>query len=141
MAEQNDSSPRIDAARVARIMRSYVQHHRIEASELAGLITEVHRTLAALGRDTPPAQGPPKPAAPIRRSVARDYVVCLECGFRAQMLRRHLKGAHGLEIADYRARWKLPADHPLTAPSYSARRSMLAKELGLWRRAAAVEPA
>jgi hypothetical protein len=24
-----------------------------------------------------------------------------------------------LEIADYRTRWKLPADHPITAPAYS----------------------
>jgi predicted transcriptional regulator len=53
------------------------------------------------------------------------------------MLRRHLRVAHGLQIADYRARWRLPADHPLTAPSYSARRSTLAKEIGLGRRAAA----
>jgi integrase len=46
------------------------------------------------------------------------------------MLRRHLRVAHGLEIADYRARWRLPADHPLIAPSYSARRSRMAKEIG-----------
>jgi predicted transcriptional regulator len=53
------------------------------------------------------------------------------------MLRRHLRVAHGLEIADYRTRWKLPADYPVTAPSYSERRSMMAKEIGLGRRAAA----
>jgi predicted transcriptional regulator len=53
------------------------------------------------------------------------------------MLRRHLRVAHGLEIADYRARWRPPADHPLTAPSYSTLRSTMAKEIGLGRRAAA----
>jgi predicted transcriptional regulator len=53
----------------------------------------------------------------IRCSVQQDYVVCLECGFRAQALRQHLRVAHGLEPADYRTRWNLPADHPLTAPA------------------------
>src|ERR1700745_1178376 len=36
-------------------------------------------------------------------------------------------GAHGLDVAAYRARWRLPVDYPLTAPSYSARRSAMSK--------------
>jgi predicted transcriptional regulator len=73
---------------------------------------------------------------PIRRSVEQDYVICLECGFHAQTLRRHLRVAHGLDVAEYRARWNLPTDYPVTAPAYSIRRSTLATELGLGRRAA-----
>ena len=111
--------------------------HKVAADQLAGLIAEVHRGFATPGRSTPPAQEPPKPAVSIRRSVERDHVVCLECGYRAQVLRRHLWTAHGLEPAAYRARWKLSADHPLTAPGYSARRSTMAKEIGLGRRAVA----
>ena len=76
---------------------------------------------------------------PIRRSVQPDYVVCLECGFRALTLRRHLRMSHGLEPAAYRARWKLAPDHALTAPAYSERRSALAKELGLGRKRAEAE--
>jgi len=68
--------------------------------------------------------------------VQRDYVVCLECGFRGQALRRHLRVQHGLEVAAYRTRWNLPSDHPVTAPAYSARRSALAKQIGLGRRRA-----
>jgi predicted transcriptional regulator len=41
------------------------------------------------------------------------------------MLRGHLRFAHGLEIADYRARWQLPVGYPLTAPCLAARRSTL----------------
>ena len=37
------------------------------------------------------------------------------------MLRRHLPVAHGLEVVDYRTRWKLPVDYPVTAPSYIIR--------------------
>jgi predicted transcriptional regulator len=57
----------------------------------------------------------------------------LECGFRGQMLRRHLRVVHGLEPAAYRSRWKLAADHPITAPLYAERRSTMAKQLGLGR--------
>lgn len=35
------------------------------------------------------------------------------------MLKRHLATDLGLTPADYRARWKLPADYPLVAPNYA----------------------
>jgi predicted transcriptional regulator len=72
--------------------------------------------------------------------LQQDYVVYLECGFRAQMLRRHLRVAHGLAVADYRTRWKLPIDYPVTAPNYSTQRSTVAKAMGFGRRRAAVAP-
>ena len=86
-----------------------------------------------LAKKTP--WGLPTPAGlfPIRHSVQHDHVVCLESGYRSQVLRRHLRMAHGLEPAAYRVRWKLPADHPITAPAYSERRSTMAKEIGLGR--------
>ena len=59
------------------------------------------------------------------------YVVCLDCGWRGQLLRRHVHERHGLGPNQYRARWGLSAEHPLTAPAYSERRSALAKQLGL----------
>jgi predicted transcriptional regulator len=136
MAQQGP--PRIDLSQVARIVGSYLRHHRVGPDQLAGLIVEVHRALAGLGR-APPVQEP-TPAVPIRRSVQQDYVFCLECGYRARSLRRHLRRAHGLEITAYRTRWNLSLDHPLVAPSYSARRSRLAKEMGFGRGAAKPSP-
>jgi predicted transcriptional regulator len=79
-------------------------------------------------------RGRSSPAVPIRRSVHRDYVVCLECGWRGKMLRRHIGTLHDLGPGEYRRRWGLSADHPLTAPGYSEARSGLAKQLGLGRR-------
>src|SRR5712692_5567921 len=130
--EEQSASKEVDPRLVAEIVRSYVAHNSVGVDQLSGLISEVHRSLRGLGREAP-LQGTLVPAVPIKRSVQRDHVVCLECGFRSQMLRRHLRLKHGLSSAAYRARWKLSADHPLTAPSYSARRSALAKELGLGR--------
>jgi predicted transcriptional regulator len=95
---------------------------------------------ARQSRAWPPGEKPPQPGVPIRRSVQRDYVVCLECGFRAQALRGHLRVQHGLEVAAYRIRWNLPSDHPVTAPAYSVRRSAIAKQIGLGHRRAPVEP-
>jgi hypothetical protein len=51
--------------------------------------------------------------------------------YRGTTLRRHISTRHGLSRDEYLKRWALRIDHPLTAPAYSERRSMLAKELGL----------
>ena len=74
------------------------------------------------------------PAVSMRRSVQQDYVVCLDCGYRGKPLRRHINRQHGLSRDEYRERWGLRNDHQLTAPAYTERRSMLAKELGLGRK-------
>ena len=132
------SASGVDLYQVAHIVSSYVRHHQVPSDQLGTLIVAVHRALAGLGRAPPIQEEPRQPAVPIRRSVQQDYVVCLECGSRAQMLRRHLRVAHGLEVAQYRARWNLPVDHPITAPAYSDRRSAMAKALGLGRRRASV---
>jgi len=121
-----------DRELVAKIVSNYVKHNSITVNDLPSVIASVHQSLSNLGKSSPSVEAP-APAVPIRRSVTSDYVVCLECGFRSQMLRRHLRVQHGLELAAYYARWKLPSDHPITAPAYSARRSAMAKELGLGR--------
>jgi len=132
------SASGVDLYQVAHIVCSYVRHHQVPSDQLGTLIVAVHRALAGLGRAPPIQEEPRQPAVPIRRSVQQDYVVCLECGFRAQALRRHLKVQHELEVAQYRARWNLPADHPITAPAYSDRRRVMAKAIGLGRRRASV---
>src|SRR5215469_14482807 len=117
----------------AKIVRSYVRHNTVAASQLPDLIATVHRSLGEVGR-LPIVEKQLPPAVSIRQSVRRDYVVCLECGYRAQMLRRHINSRHGLSPAEYLKRWGLSPDHPLTAPAYSEHRSVLAKELGLGRK-------
>ena len=117
----------------ANIVAAYVRRNQVGSDQLGELISAVYRALSGLGKPTTEAGGERTAAVPIRRSVHRDYVVCLECGLRGQMLRRHLATRHALTVEQYRARWKLPRDHPLTAPGYSERRSGLAKQLGLGR--------
>ena len=142
MADDN-SVPRVDPSLVAEIVRSYAAKNSIAIAQIGEVIATVYQTLSGLGTNTPapaPVAERLTPAVPIRQSVQPEYVVCLECGFRAQILRRHLRTMHGLEPAAYRARWKLAADHPLTAPAYSAQRSAMAKQVGLGRNRAAGAP-
>jgi len=117
----------------ANIVAAYVRRNQIGSDQLGTLIATVHEALSGLGKPAAETETERTPAVPIRRSVHRDYVVCLECGSRGQMLRRHLATGHGMSVDEYRARWNLPRDHPMTAPGYSERRSGLAKELGLGR--------
>jgi predicted transcriptional regulator len=125
---------------VAEIVRSYVVKNHIDVDQIGRLISTLHRTLSDLGdRSLTPAAIALLPAVPIRRSVQPDYVICLECGFRARTLRRHLWITHGLEPAAYRARWQLAPHHPVTAPAYSASRSAMAKQIGLGRKPTVVE--
>ena len=130
---QENGAQKVDRSLVAHIVQSYVVKNTVAVDQLASLITTVHQALSGLGTVPPLAAKALTPAVPIRRSVQQDHVVCLECGFRAQTLRRHLRLRHGLDGAAYRARWKLSPDHPVTAPSYSERRSAMAKQLGLGR--------
>jgi predicted transcriptional regulator len=117
---------------VSKIIASYVSHHNLAPEQIPELIATVHRTIAGLGQPTEVAAAL-TPAVPLRRSVQRDAVICLDCGWKGKMLRRHLTTRHGLTADEYLKRWGLPGDHPLTAPNYSAQRSTLAKELGLGR--------
>jgi predicted transcriptional regulator len=128
MAETKTVSPRL----VAKIVGRYVEHNTVAAGDLPNLIAIIHRSLAGLGQ-TPEASTPLTAAVAINRSHGRDFVVCLDCGWRGKMLRRHLTTAHGLSARDYRARWNLKDTHPLVAPDYSERRSTLAHQIGFGR--------
>ena len=91
--DDDSSEQKVDRSVVAEIVSSYVAKNSIAIDQIGGLIASVHRTLSGLGTNapatTPSAEGL-TPAVSIRRSVQPDYVVCLECGFRGQILRRHL---------------------------------------------------
>ena len=69
-----------------------------------------------------------------KRSVFPDYIICLEDGKRFKSLKRHLDVHFGLTSEAYREKWSLPADYPMVAPSYAAKRSALAKASGLGKK-------
>ncbi len=114
------------------IVASFVANNKVSSEELGELIRSVHRTLSTLGGAMPQqAIERPKPAVPINKSVHTDYIICLEDGKKLKMLKRYLRSTYNLSPDDYRKRWALPADYPMVAPSYAARRSEFAKKIGL----------
>lgn len=112
------------------IVSAYVSNNVVEAAGLAGLIESVHHALVA--RATGP-EANAEPAVAVKKSVAPDFIVCLECGRKLKTLKRHLRADHDLSPGDYRSKWGLPADYPMVAPNYSKARSAFAKQIGLGR--------
>jgi predicted transcriptional regulator len=116
------------AALTAEIVSAYVSNNQIASSELASFISAVAAQLSKVG--TLPEQATdekPEPAVSVRRSVRPDHLVCLVCGKPQKMLKRHLAVRHGLTPAEYRDRFGLKLDYPMTAPNYAQQR----REVGL----------
>ena len=113
------------------IVSAYVANNSIDAASLPTLIAGVHAALGGVIAPPTPEAEPLDPAVPIRKSVTPDYIICLEDGRRFKSLKRYLATQYGLTPEQYRAKWGLPADYPMTAPNYAKARSELAKSIGL----------
>ena len=120
----------------AEIVSAYVAHNAVAVSDVSQLIGSVAGKLAGLEAEeaeTAAATQKPVPAVPVRRSIAKDHLVCLLCGWPQKLLKRHLTNGHDLTPDDYRQMFGLKADYPMVAPAYKAMRSEIAKKTGLGR--------
>ena len=118
----------------AEIVAAYVSRNPIQAGSISDVVRQVHGALTGLTR--PQAVAAPqkqKPATPVSRSVQPDFIVCLEDGAKLKMLKRYLRSRYDMSPEEYRRKWGLPADYPMVAPNYAARRSDFAKKIGLGR--------
>ncbi|WP_264996608.1 MucR family transcriptional regulator, partial [Komagataeibacter intermedius] len=117
-------------ALTVEIITAYVSENKISPDELIRLIRAVYNSLSVPTASNVKEQ---IPAVPIKRSVFPDYIICLEDGKKLKMLKRHLQASYGMTPAEYRRKWELPSHYPMVAPNYAARRSELAREIGLGR--------
>jgi len=116
----------------AEIVAAYVENNNISTGDLPALIQSVHRALTSVASGAEAVEPAPKePAVPVRRSITQDYLICLEDGRKFKSLKRHLRTKYNMSPEDYRAKWGLPKDYPMVAPSYAKARSDLAKQMGL----------
>ncbi len=133
MTENAESTELVEIT--ADIVSAYVSNNSIVASDLPGLINDVCEALAkAAVKSAVPVKEELKPAVAIRSSVTPDHIVCLEDGQKFKSLKRHIRTHHDLSPEEYRERWGLPYDYPMTAPNYAAERSRLAVKIGLGRK-------
>ncbi len=116
------------------IVAAHVSNNSVSVDEVPTLISNVYSALSGLNGETATNEAPPEPAVPIRSSVKKDYIICLEDGKKMKMLKRHLKTAYDMTPEEYRARWNLPSDYPMVAPSYAEKRRELAVKIGLGRK-------
>lgn len=116
----------------AEIVSAYVSHHQVALADLGDLIGAVAERLKQLGQPAePPPEPKAEPAVPVRRSITPDHLVCLICGKRQKLLKRHLSVEHDLTPHRYRETFGLGSDYPMVAPAYRERRRELALVIGL----------
>ncbi len=113
------------------IVASHASKNSVPSTDLSGLIETVFNTLSGLGASA--AEPEQKPAVPIKKSVTKQFIICLECGKEQKMIKRHLHTAHDTNPAEYRAKWGLAHDYPMVAPVYAALRSKIAKDINFGR--------
>lgn len=131
----DDGNSLVDANLIdltADIVSSYISNNTIASTDLPTLISEVHEALyKTVSVPQEPEPEVLKPAVPIKKSVTKDYIICLEDGKQFKSLKRHLRSHYDLTPDEYRERWGLDADYPMVAPNYAQARSALAKKMGL----------
>jgi predicted transcriptional regulator len=115
----------------AEIVSAFVSKNSVPIADLPNLIGNVHAALQNVGHPSQKQeQARPTPAVSVRKSITPDYLISLEDGKRYRTLKRHLTKL-GLTPEAYREKWGLPRDYPMVAQSYAAKRSELAKGMGL----------
>lgn len=110
------------------IVSAYVSNNPLPKNELPDLIASVR---SAISGDAAPAAHPVT-ASPsdIKKSITPEALISFIDGTKYKTLKRHL-GKYGLTPDTYRAKYGLPLDYPMVAPNYAAKRSEIAKNLGL----------
>lgn len=114
---------------------------RAGVDEVPAFLATIQAALTGLGsgeqQNDAAAQEQPQftPAVSVRKSLANpDHIISLIDGKPYKTLRRHL-ARHGLTPEQYRQRYGLKPDYPMTSDSYSQVRRDMAKRIGLGRKA------
>ena len=123
-------------ALTVELLSAYLANNTVGSGDLPRLIRE---TRLALSEDT--ASDPVveeeqtfTPAVSVRKSQASSaHLISLIDGKPYKTLKRHL-AANGLTPETYRERYKLPANYPMVAPDFAAKRRAIAEQIGLGNR-------
>jgi predicted transcriptional regulator len=116
---------------------------RANGDDVTQFLQSIHATLDRLSGDATdlPNAGSPAtstardqehvPAVTVRKSLASpERIISMIDGKPYTTLKRHLS-RHGLTPAQYRERYGLKDDYPMTAPAYAERRRQIAQKIGL----------
>jgi predicted transcriptional regulator len=119
----------------ADIVAAHVANNNVAVGDVGNLVQRVYEALAALDQPAAePQQAEKTPVVSVRSSIKPEYIVCMECGAKQRMLKRHLMTAHQMTPEQYRTDYGLPREYPMVAPNYSEQRRALAHSIGLGRK-------
>jgi predicted transcriptional regulator len=112
-------------------------NNRVAADEVPAFLQKMHSTLSSLA-EAPASEAVEEepaethaPAVTARKSLASpDHIISMIDGKPYKTLKRHL-ARNGLTPEQYRERYNLKADYPMTAPTYSEHRRAMAHKIGL----------
>ncbi|WP_284246699.1 MucR family transcriptional regulator, partial [Methylobacterium haplocladii] len=143
MSESSAETDRL-VTLTADIVSAYVSNNHVQSADLAKLLGDVHLAICSVSAAPLAAEAAPAKATAqeIKRSISHEFLISFEDGKPYKTLRRHLT-LRGFTPEQYRAKWGLNPDYPMTSASYSEQRSELARALGLGqqRRKPAAAPA
>ena len=131
----NEQSELIQIAELTtEIVAAYVSHDKLQMLDIPNLINAVATELGSVGTEANSvALERPEPAVSVRSSVRPDHLVCLICGKKQKLLKRHLAVEHELTPNQYRDSFGLKPEYPMAAPNYAQQRRELAVRIGLGR--------
>ena len=85
-----------------QIASAYVGNNTIAAGDLRLVINSVYKSLVSVDEPAANAVAPQStPAVSIKKSVTAEFLICLECGKKLKMLKRHIRTDHDLTIETY----------------------------------------
>src|SRR5580700_3157894 len=98
----------------ANIVSAYVSNNSVPSADIPALISQVHSALKRVsGGQVTAAAEPLKPAIAIKRSIAPDYILCLEEVRKIKALKPDLRTHYNVTPDQYPDKWNEPADHPM----------------------------
>ena len=140
MAEDTDQTNMLELATELTIAWLSNANTRAGVDDVPSFLEKSHEALTRLGAGPQVQQEPAQeytPAVTARQSLAnKDHIISMIDGKSYKTLRRHLAG-HGLTPDQYRERYGLKPDYPMTSANYSEVRRNMAKKIGLGRKPAA----
>ena len=131
-----DATNNLRVSTVSAMVTAYFGNNHVTIDQIPQIIAaftaEADKLIGTPAVEAAPAEPERvQPFCSVRKSVTPDYIVSLFDGRRFQSLKRYLSTSHNMTPDEYRTYFNLPKDYPMVAPNYAARRSELAKGMGL----------
>ena len=123
------------------IVANYLSNNDLPPERIGDLIYSTHAALANIGQPVSETVEihARSSAGQVRKSITDEGLVSFLDGRTYKSLKRHLS-SNGITPEEYRDRYGLPSTYPMVSPAYSARRSELAKSIGLGAKGRKAKP-